>query len=91
MYHSCHRADIGYVWCFFFSPLEESTHVKTEGHLDVLGPSFTVLLYVTRSHTPEDVMLIQVLFFLKILLPISCSCGLMSLHFLITVRNVLYA
>jgi len=75
----------------FFSPVEESTHVNTEGHLDVLGPSFTVLLSVTRSHTPENVMLIQVLFFLKILLPISCFCGLVSSHFHITALNVLHA
>jgi hypothetical protein len=47
-----------------FFGLEEGTHVKTEGHLDVLGPSFTVLVYVAWSHTPEDTMLIQVLFFL---------------------------
>jgi hypothetical protein len=55
--------------------LEESTHVKTEGHLDVLDPSFTVLLYVARSHTPEDIMLIQVLFFL-FLVPVSSRLGI---------------
>ena len=86
MCQSCHRGDIGYVWCFFC--VEESTHVKIEENLDVLDPSFAILLYVTRSHTPEDVMIVQVLFFLKILLLISCSCGLVSWHFHITVRNV---
>jgi hypothetical protein len=48
-----------------------------------------VLMYLTRRHTPEEVKAIQVLFFLDILLPISCFRRLMCSHSHIAVWNVL--